>query len=312
VPGWRISLLVAFGAKKCSDSSNPSWRHKNCTRFGGTVLLHSMRRRFGLVTSVVLLGAAAAVVFWRSDLHALGTAARDLPVATVGTIFVLLLAGGLLAGWRLKLICSEFGVTLSARDSIVLFAESTIIGNLTFQFFGQMLARSIWLSGRGHSGSAGVLMTLYEKGVATCISLATGIIGAWYLFGRLSLDLQSGGAELAKIGLGVGLVIAVSAVVGWGSALAPFLRRPIETQVIVGLGKISVLSILVQASTMLAYMLASRALAPEVPQADLIAATALVMFAASLPISFAGCGGCEKSAPFSPWGRLAFRSKKRS
>ncbi len=257
-----------------------------------------MSRRLGVVTSVVLFAAAAGLLFWRSDVHALETAARNLPLATVGTVFVLLLAGGLLAGWRLQLISSEFAIALSARDAIVLFAESTIVGNLIFQFFGQMLARSLWLSGRGHARSAGVLMTLYEKGVATTISVAMGVVGAWYLFGRLSLDLQSGGAELVKVALGISFVIAISGVVGWGPALAPFLLKPFETRFVAGLVKISMLSVVVQASTMLAYILACRALAPDVPQADLIAVTALVMLAASLPISFAGWGLREISAVF--------------
>ena len=257
-----------------------------------------MRRWIGILLSAALLIAAGAFLLWRSDLDALRTAAQDLPFSTIIAVFALLVGGGLLAGWRLKLISAELGIKLSIGETMALFSASTLVGALLFQFFGQALARSVWLSRRGHCRSLGVLMTLYEKGVATVVSLAMGVIGTWYLFGRLSFDMERGGAELVKIGLGVSFVIVVSAIVGWGWTVAPLLRRPVDRRFFIGLGNAVVLSLLIQMTTMAAFVLACRSLAPLVPQSDLIAATALVMLAASLPISFAGWGLREISAIF--------------
>lgn len=255
-----------------------------------------MLRWTGIAASAVLFVVAAAFLAWRSDLAALEGAINDLPGSTVLAVFILMAAGGLLAGWRLKLISAEFSIMLSYRDAVMLFAGSTILGMLLFQFFGQALARSVWLSRQGHANSAGVLVTLYEKGVAAAVSFLLGIIGAWYLFQRLSFDLANGGTDLVKIGLGLSLVLAASAVVGWGSQAAPFLRQRADHHFLVPLGKICLLSTAAQATTMAAYVWATRALAPEVTFADLIAVTSLVMLAASVPISFAGWGLREVSA----------------
>ncbi|WP_068016535.1 O-antigen ligase family protein [Rhodoplanes sp. Z2-YC6860] len=56
------------------------------------------------------------------------------------------------------------------------------------------------------------------------------------------------------------------------------------------------LALLVQIPTMAAYVLATHALAPQTKVDDLLAASTIVMFAASIPISFAGWGVREMSA----------------
>jgi hypothetical protein len=56
------------------------------------------------------------------------------------------------------------------------------------------------------------------------------------------------------------------------------------------------LAFLVQIPTMVAYVIAAHALAPQTDTGDLVAASAIVMFAASIPISFAGWGVRELSA----------------
>src|SRR5215471_9409880 len=212
-----------------------------------------MRNWVGVALSAALLLSAGAFLLWRSDLDTLRAATQDLAFPTIMATFILLVAGGLLASWRLKLISAELGTRLSIGETLVLFSTSTLVGALFFQFFGQALARSVWLSGRGHGHSLGVLMTLYEKGVSTVVSLTMGVVGAWYLFGRLNFDIEHGGAELVKIGLGVSMVIVASAVVGWGSALAPLLKKPVDWRFFIGLGNAVLLSLLIQLTTMAAF-----------------------------------------------------------
>jgi hypothetical protein len=245
----------------------------------------------------ILLIIAAILLAGRSDLSVLQNAASSFYVLNLLQVFGLMFAAGLMAGWRMKLISAEFGVALSYREALSFYAGSTIIGIFLFQFFGQALARSVWLSRRGHSHSVGVLITLYEKGVAAAVSLLMGICGAWYLFHRLSFNYENGGADLVKLGVGITLVLTAACAIGWGSLLAPIIRQQrMKLHFLVSLGKISLLTITAQATTMAAYVLPCLILQPDVQLSDLIATTSLVMLAASIPISFAGWGLREISA----------------
>jgi hypothetical protein len=124
-----------------------------------------------------------------------------------------------------------------------------------------------------------------------------GICGAWYLFHRLSFNYDNGGADLVNIGVGITLVIAAACAIGWGRHLGPIIRQQrMKLHFLVSLGKIGLLSITAQATTMAAYVLPSLVLQPDVQLSDMIAATSLVMLAASIPISFAGWGLREISA----------------
>jgi len=110
------------------------------------------------------------------------------------------------------------------------------------------------------------------------------------------LDRYAGGDELIKLAFGLIATITAGALVGHGRttvrAITPFMRR----DVVLSLLSIGGLSLLVQLPMMVAYAIIAHALSPQTPIADIVAASAIVMFAASVPISFAGWGVREMSA----------------
>ena len=82
----------------------------------------------------------------------------------------------------------------------------------------------------------------------------------------------------------------------WGKDIARILRRADGPQTVARIGRLLVLSIAIQLSTMAAYISVARALAPDIGGGEIAAATAVVMLAAALPISLAGWGIRELSA----------------
>jgi uncharacterized membrane protein YbhN (UPF0104 family) len=115
------------------------------------------------------------------------------------------------------------------------------------------------------------------------------------LFGKLSFDLQTGGAALIRLGLGLAAVAAAGAVIAWGHYGANLLRH-MTLSLALRLLRSSVISLTIQLTTLAAFVVAGHALAPHIDYSSLAAAATVIMFAASLPISFGGWGLREMSA----------------
>ena len=72
---------------------------------------------------------------------------------------------------------------------------------------------------RGIPPAATVVISGYERVVALSVSLLLAGRGALYLFGTLSINLETGGVSLLKLALGIVAVIAAGALFAWGRRL---------------------------------------------------------------------------------------------
>lgn len=248
-----------------------------------------------LAISLLLLAGAAWVVAHETNWTLVNAAFTRVSSGTFALTIVALMAGALLATLRLQWIARDLGYKLTYRDAMAGFAYGQVMGVLFFQLAGQLLARSTVLSRRQVPPSATIVITGYERLAALVISLLLAMIAAIYLFGAISLDYRQGGSSFIKIVAGGTLVVAGGAVFVWGRLLIEQLP-PVTIRTARGLARNGLVSLGIQLFTMIAYVLLAHALAPSIPIAKLAAASALVMLAASLPISMAGWGIREMSA----------------
>ncbi len=207
-----------------------------------------------------------------------------------------LLAGVLLAAVRLWFISSDIGTPLTFKEALLALSVGQIVGAVSVQFFGQIAARSALLGRRGVSAPANIVMAAYERLVSVAISGLMATAGAWYLFGKLALDLEGGGAQLLKIVLGVATATVIAATAAWGGAVLRATIRGANAKNVAAIVRSACLTIAVQLTTAVAYIVIGRALSGTTPTAALFAATVVIMFAASMPISFSGWGVRELSA----------------
>jgi uncharacterized membrane protein YbhN (UPF0104 family) len=251
--------------------------------------------RIGL--SALLLLVAFGFVLSRTDWSTFAKTASDISSVPVMLAVALMLIGALLASWRLQLIASDLGYRLTFRDSVSALSLGQLAGSLFFQLAGQLMARSALLSRRMVPVSGTIIITGYERFSALIVSILLAAAGAAYLFGQIHIDLAEGGTTFLKLVIGFFVVIVAGALWGWGHMFSDFL--PLVTKRnLLRFSRSLVISLSIQVATMGSYFVLVKSLSPGTPNFSLVAASALVMLAASLPISLAGWGMREMSAIF--------------
>lgn len=251
-----------------------------------------------VLITAVLIAVVVYLVSVKSDLPSLSSFVGGFSVRGLLLVFGFLLLGALLSAWRLKLIAGDLGYPLTAADAIAAIGLGQLAGSAFFQIVGQLMARGALLSRRGMPVAATVTMTVYERAAAAAVSLILAMGGGWYVFGRVTLDMRHGGPLFLKIIAGLLVAVAAGAWLAWGPKALSAARPGLDRRFILPVSRNIVASTVIQLATMAAYVTAAHAIAPAVPLPDLGAASAIVMLAASLPISLAGWGVRELSAIF--------------
>ncbi len=221
---------------------------------------------------------------------------RALSIGSVGAVFVALLANAFAAVFRFKVIASEIKHPIGFRSAMASVAAGSLAGAAFFQITGQLMARGV-IAGRGGMPFAAVLViTAYERITAAIVSALFALGGAFFIFGNVYLDQSSGGAELIKIIVGLVAATSAGALLGYGRmavrTITPLLTRHFVRRCMAVIG----LTLCVHIPMQAAYVIAAHNLSPQTSITNLIAASAIVMFATSVPISLAGWGMREMSA----------------
>lgn len=250
----------------------------------------------GPLISILLLAIALPWAVLSFGTEGLLDSIKRVSIPTAALIFAALGANSLAAAYRFKITSKATGHVVRFRQAMAGVAAGSLGGAMFFQLAGQLMARGIVMQRGRMPFAAVVAVTLYERFVAAALSGALALTGAFYLFGRVYLDQQAGGLTFVKIVCGLLAAASGAAWLGYG-ALARRVFTPLITARLAAQGlKLLLLALLVQIPTMVAYVIAAHALVPQTDTGDLVAASAIVMFAASIPISFAGWGVRELSA----------------
>lgn len=272
------------------------WRAK--IRNLAAAFVDTIQRSKRMVLAGLICLAAIVVVWQQVDADALRAAMAKIEVLPAVLALAMLTIGALIASVRLRSITSDIGARLTLRDAAMAMSLGQVAGALSVQFFGQIAARSAFLARRGFTLPDNVAIAVYERIVAVTVSASLAIAGAWFLFGHIVLDFDSGGRQFLYILTGTAAATLSAAIFGWGRLALPLVWPLLNLKVLSALARLSLLTLVIQATTATAYVAIARSLAPDVDLIQLIAASFIVMFAASLPISFAGWGVREISAIF--------------
>lgn len=250
------------------------------------------------IVSVALLLAAVVYVGTNFDLQNILTDLGRLSLVGIVVAILSLFANAMLAAVRFRMIASDTGFRISMPQAISAVSAGNLAGALFFQIAGQLAARGYVMRHASVPFAAVVVSTLYERALAALISAITAVFGALYVFGYIYLDPAAGGTNLIKVVAGVVAAALGAALPGYGRILVKTATPVLSRRFVGAFLRLSLLTLAVQAAMMLAYVSVAHQLSPDTSIVDLVAASAIVMFAASVPISLAGWGVRELSAVF--------------
>jgi hypothetical protein len=255
-----------------------------------------MSRLQSILTGIATAAASVLVVL-SIDFGKLAASLHQVTALRVALAAALLAANVLLAYFRFEWTLGAISVKLDRRSSAYAFA----LGNLASQFLlnivGQSLTRAVVLQASGVPMSATVAATYLERMIALATIGVGAAISVLALFGSFGFAPQEGGAYLLSIALGISAVLGLVglrqfvAAVGRGELLAMLHTAGRLTPALL-------VSLAAHLAMFAAYAVLVRAFVPDIPLAKLAPAIVIVMFAAGLPISWAGWGLREFGAVY--------------
>jgi uncharacterized membrane protein YbhN (UPF0104 family) len=243
-------------------------------------------RNFGY--AVISLGTLAFAFFF-VDLGALRETLFSVRAGTLALSGSLVLISVLLALLRFRIVLKSFGYLPSWRDTFVAFSLGQASNLIFLNIIGQSLSRAAILSQAKVPAGVSVIVTYWERGLAAGILFLFSVVGGWFLFANSLLNLQAAAAYLIYV---FGSLLVVSALVAV-TILGPTAARA-RTKYWAGVGlrmwPSVALTLISQICMLAAYLVILMQVGGTSSSLAIISAIAVVMFAASLPISFSGWG----------------------
>lgn len=248
------------------------------------------------LTSALLFTGVIILVGLNYNFSDLVDDAGKISTPALAIVFISLLGNALAASLRFKAVATLIGHRVTFRHAMAAAGAGSLVGALFFQIAGQLMGRSFVMARAGVPLASVVVLTAYERGIAAIFSGILALAGAYFVFGSVYLDQNAGGGTLIKIMVGLVAATGTGALLGYGRlaarSVAPWLTKHFARKFF----ELIAFTALVQIPMMVAYVAASHALSPLTPIPGLVATSAIVMFAASIPISLAGWGVREMSA----------------
>lgn len=270
-----------------TDSSTPP---------GSAAVGRPASRSIKISVSLATLAAAMVLLAFNYDLSNVVQDLGNLTFPVLAIVSIAMLTNVLFAVVRFKVIARDMGNAISWRGAMATVSAGSLAGALFFQLAGQLIARSAILSRSGVPLANVVVITLYERAVAAVLSGLLAVAGAYFVFGRIYIDPAAGGADLIRLVVGLVAATAVGALIGYGRTAVSAVLPLLSERFVFSLLSVFAVTLFVQLPIMIAYVAIAHALSPDVALVDLVAASTVVMFAASVPISLAGWGIREMSA----------------
>ena len=210
-------------------------------------------------------------------------------------VTLLLFVCFLFALLRFKYLLGIFDHRPKFTEVFLSFSIGQISNQYLLNIVGQSLSRAVVLSRFGVPFGTTVMLTYVERALSAGILFAVALCSAWIVFLHIGLDLREGGEYLIYIMIALALVSFVNGTLIYkSSAINSILPRNF-----INLKKIwpaVILTLVIHLFMLFTYLLILTRMVDLEISAQIIAAVFIVMFAASLPISFSGWGVRELSA----------------
>lgn len=207
-----------------------------------------------------------------------------------------LFANALLAGWRLSVLARLEGHPLTLRTALKANAAGAMLSQVMINFLGQAAGRIAIMRKANIPADSTITISVIERLAATVVLTGVAVVATLYLFGKISFGQGVEADYLVEVGFGLAISTLLAGVFVYRDLLLSIARQLSFGKIGGGFLAIAGISLIVHGAMLLAYLTLALEFTEDAVPVDLVAAGLIVMFTASLPISFGGWGVRELSA----------------
>ena len=250
------------------------------------------------VVTVVFSLLFLAIAFWTVSPDDVFQIFLEFPLWLIFTVLCLLSLNLVSASFRLTRILSHFGMNfplwLAFKANI-----SGLLASLFFiSIFGQAIGRSIVLRQVGVSSAFNSSLIAYERFVVFFISSLLCFVGAGVVVEASELSKFIASASIFEIIIVGSISLAFSLYFRGGGFEKDLFMKLFKFGNIANFLEISLITLVTQAFVFVSFIITIISVYPNVDYIEVLAATAIVCFAAGLPISINGWGIRELTAMY--------------
>jgi len=247
-----------------------------------------------LLIALISVGTLAGTIYLvglETVINAFNTV-RWPAIAAAG---ILVASSTLLSLLRFRSVLRNFGYVPTWQKLFFAHSVGQVSNQILFNVIGQSLSRAAALTSSGIPFSVSVMATYWERIQAALVLFLLSLASLWYLFLHIHFELVPAGQYMLSLLAALLLCTAVVAltVLRPAGILNPLLK---QTTALLRLWPSLLLTLAAHLCMLGAYVSMLLGLGIDALSPGILAALVIVMFTASLPISFAGWGVRELSA----------------
>ncbi|WP_084458085.1 lysylphosphatidylglycerol synthase transmembrane domain-containing protein [Desulfocurvus vexinensis] len=255
--------------------------------------LSARRMAMGLVSLSLLAGLA-----WMVDPAQALRRLATFPPGLLAVLAVLFALNLLLVSFRFWRIAAHFSIALPWGTALRANLGGHVAGLFFIPLVGQVAGRQALLRGAGVPPLVNTSIAAYEKILLAAASGTLALVGAFLLMEWDSAMHMVSELSLPQVALAGACGYGLSLLLGGGRFERGLLRSCLRWPKLIQVGETLGVTLLGQAVMISCFVLGFHTVAPQVALLDLFAASAVVSFAASLPLSVGGWGTRELAAVY--------------
>ncbi len=247
-----------------------------------------------ILLSVMLLGGA----LWISGPTDVLRDLQQFPVWVVASILGIFMLNLIVVSFRLARILGHFGINLPPGVISRASVSGHLAGLLIISIFGQVVGRHLALRRFGVSPVLIATLTAYERVFLVLVGGGMCFGGALVLINQAATFQFLADISLIEIALTAMGGIAFSLWLGRSSFEWWLVSRAYTRENIVNFLEVGTITLLGQMLVLASFVVGVLAVAPQVSLLEVVAAAAIISFAASIPVTINGWGVRELAAVY--------------
>jgi uncharacterized membrane protein YbhN (UPF0104 family) len=252
-------------------------------------------RRF---LTFLLVGVLVVFVVWFARPKDLLRTLQEVPARTFVVIILLFFLNLFVVAFRFWRVLAHFGLRVPWGAALRASMAGNLGGLFFIPLFGQVAGRHALLASLGVTAPVNASLSAYERVVLAVTSAGMALAGGLYLSGHEKVEDFIFKVNSIQVAAAALVGFSLSCILGAGSYERSLGGALFRKASVLRVAEVILTTLLAQSLVLSSFVISFRALLPSLDLTSLFAASAVVSFAASFPISAGGWGVREVAAVY--------------